>query len=277
MGDNATEIDIFNRKLISFTRMLPLGGIAFTRAISDTLGHPMDHAERLKKEMAEIFLDEAGTGPTDVMGGPTDFSRQEPTSPFGAPAAPSPFDFTPPQEPSAYRSADMDEEEGTPGGGKPPIDLSEDLDLPEVGGQKPVDLDETLPTPAGGMPPALDSDEKRIKRQIFDAMVPVLGDLVTELRRSLDYYRSRSREGVVHRLILCGGMARLKNLAPFLQGELGIPVEVANPLQHLEVGVRNLSREYLNEIAPLLPVAVGLAVRDMIAEPARPRARKARA
>jgi len=264
MGAKATEIDIFSRKLISFARLLPLGGDAFTRAISDALGQPLEHAERLKREMAEVILEELPAGPGAGAGGPMDFSRPEPTSTFAAPIAPSPFDFAP-------------QEEEKPSG-RQPLDLSEELDLPTLGGRRPAEREETPPaTPAGPVnipaPAPLESDDQRMKRQIFDAIVPVLGDLVTELRRSLDYYRSRSREGVVHRLILCGGMARLKNLAPFLSRELGIPVEVADPLNHLEVAVRNVSREKLQELAPLLPVAIGLAIRDMIAEPPRPKVR----
>ncbi|MCC6445690.1 MAG: type IV pilus assembly protein PilM [Armatimonadetes bacterium] len=291
MGDKATEIDIFNRKLISFSRLLPLGGNALTRAISDMLGQPLEHAERLKKEMGEVFLELAETAQTGAFGGPMDFSQPQPTATFDAPAAPSPFDFTPPDEtpqPSAYRSTtdgpvfDIEDDELSPPAGRQPLDLSADVDLPPPAGRQPIDLSgatglipagPSVPAPAS---PSLESDEGRMKRQIFDAMLPILGDLVTELRRSLDYYRSRSREGVVHRLVLCGGMARMKNLAPFLERELGMTVEVANPLQHLEVGVKNLSREYLNEIAPLLPVAVGLAIRDMIAESARPKARPAK-
>ena len=101
--------------------------------------------------------------------------------------------------------------------------------------------------------------------QIFDAMASALGDLISEIRRSLEYYTSRF-QSQPDKIILCGGTARLKDLDKLLQSELGIPVVLANPLQNVTVLSSGLSQDYLAEVATILPVSLGLAIRDMIGE-----------
>ena len=100
---------------------------------------------------------------------------------------------------------------------------------------------------------------------ISDALMPVLSDLIAEVRRSLEYYASRF-QGQPDRILLCGGTARLKGLDRLLEAELGIPVVLANPLQNVTVFSEALSQDYLSEVATVFPVSVGLAVRDMMGE-----------
>jgi type IV pilus assembly protein PilM len=96
-------------------------------------------------------------------------------------------------------------------------------------------------------------------------MAPALMDLITEIRRSFEYYSSKY-QGQPDKLVLCGGTAKLKDLSKLIENELGIPVELANPLHNVTVFSRQLSEGYLDEIASVLPVSVGLAIRDMIGE-----------
>ena len=66
------------------------------------------------------------------------------------------------------------------------------------------------------------------------------------------------------RVYLCGGTAKIPRLDEFLSRELGLPVVVADPVKNLPVQAAGASPQYLNEISPLLPVCIGLAIRDMI-------------
>jgi len=106
-----------------------------------------------------------------------------------------------------------------------------------------------------------------------------LGELASELRRSLDYYRSRGAQVSVDRVLLTGGSANLTNLAAFLQNELQIPVAVANPLASLPVTSKLFDPGYLPAIGPAFTVAVGLAARDVVfaANPAPKVSKKAAA
>jgi type IV pilus assembly protein PilM len=100
--------------------------------------------------------------------------------------------------------------------------------------------------------------------QIFDAILPVLSELATELRRSLDYYRSRAAGKNVDRVILCGGTASLPGIDQFLQAELQVPVQIANPFSGLSVTTKSFDSRYLESIAPVFTVAVGLAERNAV-------------
>ncbi len=133
----------------------------------------------------------------------------------------------------------------------PSFDLSDTDEYANLG--EPVaDQSISKPIPSGGT-----------EDIVFEAIAGVLLDLANELRRSLEYYSTRYSQ-MPQRLLLCGGTAKMPNLAEFLSEQLGIPVEVANPIKNLKIKVTNFSDQYLSEIAPMFPVAIGLAIRDMI-------------
>jgi type IV pilus assembly protein PilM len=114
--------------------------------------------------------------------------------------------------------------------------------------------------------PAAMSEEDVLRAQITDAIMPVLQELVTELRRSLDFYRNRANGLGAQQIVLTGGTARMPGLAEYLAANLETPVVVADPLQYLSLGP-GVDRGYAKEVAPLFPVAVGLAARDLLYDP----------
>jgi type IV pilus assembly protein PilM len=57
IGASNTEISIFTDGQLSFPRSLPLAGDSLTRAVAEMLGYPLDQAERIKVENAEVQLD----------------------------------------------------------------------------------------------------------------------------------------------------------------------------------------------------------------------------
>jgi type IV pilus assembly protein PilM len=87
--------------------------------------------------------------------------------------------------------------------------------------------------------------------------------MVNELRRSFEYIRSRAGEMEIEKMIVSGGGALIKNIDKFFQQELAIPVEIGDSLKGMKINPR-LSPLYLNEISPLLAVAIGLAIRDFV-------------
>jgi type IV pilus assembly protein PilM len=99
------------------------------------------------------------------------------------------------------------------------------------------------PAPAGNM---------------FGAMEPQLVDFVAEIRRSIDYYRSRG--GDVESIGVTGGGSKLKGLPAYIEASLGIPVQVLNPFAGLEVGVQPGAETYLQDDASEFSVAVGMGL-----------------
>lgn len=302
VGAMATELAVYQEGLLAFPRTLPIAGDAITRALSDGLNISVQQAERLKRERAVVLLDRLGeAGPPVGIPGVeplADLAAPGPTIGVSAPAEEeSPdvgFDFIP----GLGYGPPAEEPKAGAGGGVPDFDIDIGAAAPEapealkpvidfdlsVGEESPAmapepeqvlsvsaagDMGEaSLPVPAPPSP----SDEGRPEEPvdvsqevIFDNIAPVLNDLTVEIRRSLEYYASRFR-GQPDRILLCGGTAKIKDLDKLLQNDLGIPVAVANPLQGMTVFSRSLSEGYLEEVAAIFPVSVGLAIRDMIGE-----------
>ncbi|MGC8843044.1 MAG: type IV pilus assembly protein PilM, partial [bacterium] len=107
------------------------------------------------------------------------------------------------------------------------------------------------------------TEEKELSQSVFEAILPVLGDMVNELRRSFEYIRQRTGEMQIDKMVVSGGGALIKNIDKFFSQELAIPVEIGNSLKGLKINPR-LSPLYLEEISPLFSVAIGLAVRDFV-------------
>ena len=67
----------------------------------------------------------------------------------------------------------------------------------------------------------------------------------------------------VVRTAIAGGCSRIVNLDRQLKDRFGMPVEIMNPFRQIDVSGSAVSPEWLNENAPSLTVAVGLAVRHI--------------
>jgi type IV pilus assembly protein PilM len=262
MGTNTSDISIFRDGVINFTRTMPIAGRSFTQAISESTGQPLHTAERLKKEFAHVPEGlPLATGFEDQFGGFGGFG--EDATDFGADV-----------ETTAPPVGGLDFSVG-PGEAGEGLDFDLGLDEPaaprhslDLGAEEspfggPGEFTGEFAAPVGGVDVPLDTaDEAAVRQQVTDAITPVLGELVTELRRSLDYYRNNTGHAI-DRMLICGGTARLDGLDRFLSAQLGLPVEVANPLRSVGVSAK-MDAAYLEEVAPVFAVSLGLAVREML-------------
>jgi len=97
-------------------------------------------------------------------------------------------------------------------------------------------------------------------RQLEEIVADSLGDLTTEVRRSLDYYAGRYRGAAADRAIVTGGGAHLPGLTQRLAMEIEVPVEVGDPFRGLSVPADLLANGAAHDAAAFA-VAVGLARR----------------
>lgn len=96
--------------------------------------------------------------------------------------------------------------------------------------------------------------------RVHRAILPVVTNLATELRRSLDFYLERLGGAAVSKVIVVGGTARLGNLAAFLGEQIDVPVEIGNPLGGCEIDA-GLPLDFVATAAPVMAAAIGLAMR----------------
>jgi type IV pilus assembly protein PilM len=99
----------------------------------------------------------------------------------------------------------------------------------------------------------------------LDDMIPALEavsrELSLEVQRTFDYFASTSESERIGKIVLSGGCAKLAGLDEFLSSSWGIPVELAQPFQSIEVDPDRFRAEELQQAGPNLAVAVGLGLR----------------
>lgn len=105
------------------------------------------------------------------------------------------------------------------------------------------------------------ADGQNVSARLYKALRPVLEEMILEIRRSVDYFRLQNRGDNIEELVLTGGGSRFGGFERLLSTELGIPVRVGNPLEHITVNHRQFNLANLQTIAPTLAVGVGLAQR----------------
>lgn len=85
-------------------------------------------------------------------------------------------------------------------------------------------------------------------------------EIIAEVYRSFEFFRSSVSEEDISKIILSGGGALIKGFHEMLAERLGIEVEIAEPFKKIRMQDK-LDASYLKDIAPMAAVAVGLALR----------------
>ncbi len=74
-------------------------------------------------------------------------------------------------------------------------------------------------------------------------------------------YKTKSDEGEIDRIFLCGGGAYIDDFPQYLSSEIDAKVSVFNPFAGILIDEKRFPASFLTEIAPLAPIALGLALR----------------
>lgn len=105
---------------------------------------------------------------------------------------------------------------------------------------------------------------EEVEPEMEEVVSSSLARMVSEIRRSFDYYEHQLYERPVDRLIISGGIAHSAIVANILLEELGVEsVDVANPLNSALYTGDELSMGKMLEHPAQFMVALGLAARGM--------------
>jgi len=86
--------------------------------------------------------------------------------------------------------------------------------------------------------------------------------LATEIQRSMDFFWATFTDQHINKIYLSGGCSKSIELKRLIEDRVSdIPVEVLNPFAGIDCGEKAFDPEYLEYIAPLMAVGVGLALR----------------
>lgn len=106
------------------------------------------------------------------------------------------------------------------------------------------------PTPASAAP----AEDPEVLR-VYSAMAPIIEELMQEVRRSVDYFRSKG--GDIDEILLTGGGCKLKGLDSYLAGILGVNVRLMDPLQGISMSARKADPAMIDSARQDFVVAVG--------------------
>ena len=95
-------------------------------------------------------------------------------------------------------------------------------------------------------------------RKVLDQ---ISAEMANEIQKTFDFFGATSSEGPVDELVLSGGCALTPKLQEVLRERFGVPTELLNPFRRVQFKESDFNREWLESIAPMLAVAVGLAIR----------------
>ncbi len=111
-----------------------------------------------------------------------------------------------------------------------------------------------------------DDLETIVNRQVaHQALQDIYGDLLDEIRRSLDYYRVLTgwQESVAG-IVVSGGSAKIPGLVAALNRDLGLPVELLRPETQLVSKLAKKREAALGNVDPAAAICLGLALRDVM-------------
>jgi len=85
-------------------------------------------------------------------------------------------------------------------------------------------------------------------------------EIIGDVNRSFEFYRSTELHEDINEVILSGGCALIKEFPGLLSEKLGIETKVIEPFKNIKISKR-FDLTYIEEIAPIAAVAIGLALR----------------
>ena len=91
----------------------------------------------------------------------------------------------------------------------------------------------------------------------------VATETAAEIQKTFDFFAATAAEDRVGRLVLSGGCALTPNLREVLEDRFGVPVELMDPLRRVRYKEADFDSAWLQAVAPMLGVAVGLAFRKV--------------
>jgi type IV pilus assembly protein PilM len=99
-------------------------------------------------------------------------------------------------------------------------------------------------------------------RQIFQAMRPVFVDLVSEVQRSLGFYKNSHPDTKLSKIIALGGGTKLRGLLKYLEQSLQIPVERPDSFKRLAINP-GVSAAKFHENVSDFGIVYGLGVQGL--------------
>jgi len=102
------------------------------------------------------------------------------------------------------------------------------------------------------------------ERQEFrDRLLVYTDPILTEIERSVDYFRSTYGGENIRHILVSGGSALIPGIVDDLSQRLGIAADIVNPFRKIGYSPNALGSETVESIGPIAAVGIGLALRKV--------------
>lgn len=98
-----------------------------------------------------------------------------------------------------------------------------------------------------------------LEGRVAASMQPVMDSIITEVRRGIEFYKSKILMPAPNRYLLSGDGALLPGLADYISQNLGVTAEVLDPWTNIKIP--NKFKEIIAKNKPSFAVSVGLALK----------------
>ncbi|TYO99956.1 type IV pilus assembly protein PilM [Geothermobacter ehrlichii] len=98
---------------------------------------------------------------------------------------------------------------------------------------------------------------------VEDVLKDAQANLVQEIQRSLDFFTATTADEKVQKIYITGGVSRSPGIRAAIEERLGVPVDLLNPFNRISYSEKDFDPEYIEAVAPLFSVAVGLGMRRL--------------
>lgn len=98
-------------------------------------------------------------------------------------------------------------------------------------------------------------------QEISELMHLMCENFATEIKRALDFYNASSSGAPVSSLLMTGGSAKIPGLAKIIEEGIKVPCQILNPFNCITYDSSIFTQDYLNAIAPIAAIPIGLAIR----------------
>ncbi len=103
-------------------------------------------------------------------------------------------------------------------------------------------------------------DQSQLEGKIYDSLLPVMNSILEEIRRGVEFYKSRTSRPAPGQYLLIGDGSLLPGLVVYLAQELGVNIQLGDPWANVKVSQKQES--VLAKGKPAYAVAVGLALKE---------------
>lgn len=105
------------------------------------------------------------------------------------------------------------------------------------------------------------STQQDTPQEVSELMNIMNENLASEIKRGIDFYSASSSNAPVSHILLAGGSSKIPGLSEVVSGQCSLDCQMINPFNSVEYDPSVFTSDYVQAIAPIAAVPMGLALR----------------